>query len=288
MKVTNRLNLPEGFVKAVETERHNKPGCLSATTLLKGTKEIVLTERHWEEIEEDAADRVWATFGTAAHSILERSAKKGDLVEQTLSVEVGGVTVTGRIDRYDIETGEVTDWKTASVWKVLKGDFDDWYGQGVLYAWLLSKNGFPANRVRFVALLKDHSRSKARTDRGYPQSPVHVWEHEVTRMDLELAAQMAEAKVRDYKANLGRGDDEIPPCEPFERWTQGEAWAVMRRGRKSALRVFPNEALAEEFLSVQGADCFVEHRPGVDRKCLDYCPVRGFCSHGRSAQEASE
>ena len=32
----NELGLPEPFVKAVQTERHNQPGCYSATTLLKG------------------------------------------------------------------------------------------------------------------------------------------------------------------------------------------------------------------------------------------------------------
>ena len=42
MKVTNRLHLPEAFVKAVSVERHNKAGCYSATTLNKGTKEIIL------------------------------------------------------------------------------------------------------------------------------------------------------------------------------------------------------------------------------------------------------
>ena len=46
MKVTNRLHLPEAFVKAVSVERHNKAGCYSATTLNKGTKEIILQERH--------------------------------------------------------------------------------------------------------------------------------------------------------------------------------------------------------------------------------------------------
>ena len=44
MKVTNRLHLPEAFVKAVSVERHNKAGCYSATTLNKGTKEIILQE----------------------------------------------------------------------------------------------------------------------------------------------------------------------------------------------------------------------------------------------------
>ena len=64
MTITNKLGLPEGFVRACETTAHNRPGHVSATTLLKGTKEIVLTQRHWDELEDDVADRVWAIWGS--------------------------------------------------------------------------------------------------------------------------------------------------------------------------------------------------------------------------------
>ena len=53
MKVTNKFNLPQSLVNAVSTERHNKEGCVSATTLLQGVKQIVLTNRHWDELEDD-------------------------------------------------------------------------------------------------------------------------------------------------------------------------------------------------------------------------------------------
>lgn len=59
MKVTNKLHLPAAFVNAVSVRRHNEPGCFSATTLNKGAKEIILSDRHFDEIEVDAADSVW-------------------------------------------------------------------------------------------------------------------------------------------------------------------------------------------------------------------------------------
>ena len=58
MIVSNRLNLPEAFVNAVSTIRHNAAGCFSATTLNKGAKEIILSDRHFDEITVDAADSV--------------------------------------------------------------------------------------------------------------------------------------------------------------------------------------------------------------------------------------
>ena len=54
MTVSNRMKLPEALVKAVSTERHNKAGEYSATTLLKDATEVILNNRHFDEIEVDA------------------------------------------------------------------------------------------------------------------------------------------------------------------------------------------------------------------------------------------
>jgi hypothetical protein len=70
MIITNKMNLPEALVKAVTTRRHNNPGRLSATTLLNGMKQIILTDRHWDQLEDDVSDRFWAIFGTAVHALL--------------------------------------------------------------------------------------------------------------------------------------------------------------------------------------------------------------------------
>jgi RecB family exonuclease len=171
MTITNNLNLPAGLVKAVSTERHNANGCLSATTLLQGVKHLLLTDRHWEQLADDVADRIWAIWGTAVHSLLE-SEGENDFTEQEMSHKIGGITVTGRIDNYNMASGTICDYKTASVNKVKFSDFSDWYLQGMIYAWLLTRNKFPVTHCRFIALLKDHSKTEAQRDRQYPQNPV--------------------------------------------------------------------------------------------------------------------
>ena len=292
MKITNKLNLPVGFVKAVSTERHNKPGTLSATTLLKGTKEILLTERHWDEMTDDASERVWATFGTAVHSVLEKSANPTDQVEMQLEVEVNGILITGRIDCYDKESRTITDWKTASVWKVKMQDFSDWYRQGILYAWLLRENGYAAKKCRFVALLKDHSKSKARLDRQYPASPCYVYEFDVGKLDMIAAEGLVQKKVEEYLRYRDTPDDEIPPCLSDERWAEDEKWAVVKTGRKSAVRLFASEKEAAFFcaeLTEKGEKGYsVEYRPGQSRKCLDYCAARAFCDFARQHAGGTE
>jgi hypothetical protein len=60
MKITNHLNLPSALARAVGTEKHNAEKCLSATTLIQGTKHIILTDRYWDALEDDVSGRVWA------------------------------------------------------------------------------------------------------------------------------------------------------------------------------------------------------------------------------------
>ena len=280
MKVTNRLHLPEAFVKAVSVERHNKAGCYSATTLNKGTKEIILQERHWDEFIVDAADSVWATFGTAVHAIMEKY-EDGNFHEEKFDIAVSKSRVTGVVDSYDMERGIINDWKTASVYKIMKGDFADWYKQGMTYAWLLKQNGLDVRRCRFIALLKDHSMTKAETDNTYPQSPVFTYEFEITPEELEQTGARITAKVKDIEAAELMSDDDIEPCTPEERWADPEKYAVMKNGRKSAVRVFDTLIDAENCAGELGNSHYVETRPAVSRKCGKYCLCKDFCSFYR-------
>ena len=184
MQITNKLNLPYGLVKAVSPEPHNKPGEISATTLIQGVKQVILTQRHWDELEDDVADRIWAVFGTAVHALLENEGEE-DFCEIELKQKVSNISVTGRLDNYNMATGVICDYKNTSVFKIKAGlqkeadgtvhGFPEWKMQGLIYAWLLQKNGLPATKCRFIALLKDHSKTEADRDRSYPQSPVYVY-----------------------------------------------------------------------------------------------------------------
>ena len=277
MKVTNNLHLPEAFVNAVSVERHNKSGQYSATTLNKGVKEIILQERYWEQFTTDAADNVWAVFGTAVHAILEKNGD-GNFHEEKFDIGVSNSRVTGIVDSYDMERGIINDWKTASVYKVMKGDFADWRKQGLTYAWLLKQNGLDVRRCRFIALLKDHSKSKAKFDATYPQSPVFVYEFEVTPEELEQTEERITQKVIAIEAAEKMGDDDIAPCSAEERWADPEKFAVMKNGRKTAVRVFDTQADADACAGELGNSHYVEHRPAISRKCGDYCLCKDFCN----------
>jgi hypothetical protein len=282
MTITNKLNLPAGLVKAVSTERHNAALCLSATTLLQGMKQIILTERHWDELEDDVSDRIWAIWGTAVHSLLEQEGET-DFTEQEMSYKVGDITVTGRIDNYDMQNGVICDYKTASVWKVKLGDFGDWYRQGMIYAWLLSKNGFTVNTCRFIALLKDHSKTEAAREYQYPKNPVYVYEFPVTPKGLFEIGGFIRSKVNEYEKYREAADDDIPPCLSEERWDKPTKYAVMKQGRKTAVRLHDAEEAAEEMARELGSGHYVEKRPGESTKCQSFCTCCRFCHYYRSS-----
>ena len=281
MQITNNLCLPAAFVHAVSTERHNAPHCYSATTLNKGAKEIVLTDRHYDEITVDASEQIWAVWGTAVHALLENE-KDDNFHEERFKVAVGNSWVTGQVDSYDMERGIINDWKTASVWKVQFADFADWRAQGLTYAWLLTKSGLEVKKCRFVALLKDHSKTKAKHDASYPQSPVFVYEFDVTADDLAATEARIISKVTEIENAYKLGDDDIEPCTLEERWADGEKYAVMKNGRKTAVKLFDNQQDAEAYAGELGNSHYVEHRPAVSRKCEDYCSCCDFCNFYKS------
>ena len=275
MKVTNVLGLPQAFVEAVNVERHNAKGSYSATTLLKGGCEVMLMERHYDEIEVDASDSIWAVFGSAVHSIFEKQ-KTGTIKEAFYSTDVSHSKVTGRVDSYDPETKILHDFKTASIWKVQFEDFDDWKKQGLIYAWLMKKNGLEVKQCEFIALLKDHSKSKARQDPNYPQLPTFIYKFDVTDEALAEIEQFIFAKVSEFEKAELLEDEKLPPCSAEERWATEDKWAIMKAGRKTALKVCTSKEEAESLMKELGGTD-IEFRQGESKKCKDYCDCCEFC-----------
>ena len=80
MKITNKNNLPEALVKAVEGHNH-KGGDYSASMLENPARIYWLKKRHYDKLTEDVSVRLWALFGTAVHSIIEKNAGDNEIAE---------------------------------------------------------------------------------------------------------------------------------------------------------------------------------------------------------------
>jgi len=281
MIITNKKNLPEGYMKFLKPrESATDMGKLTATQILKGVKEIILEKRHWGQYEVDAVKFVWAVFGSAVHSLLEHEGDQ-EITEERLHEEIEGIHFSGQLDCYNMRTEVITDWKSSVVWKIIFGDYEDWRKQGAIYAWLLKKAGFGAKKFIIEGLLKDHSAAKARHDRNYPQDPMFNIEFIIESKDIEEIEAFIFEKIRAYKENLKLEDDEIEPCTIEERWEKPAKWAVMKNGRKSAVRLLDSKDEALELAKTLGNGHYLEERKNEPKKCLDYCHVKQFCNFYR-------
>lgn len=279
MIITNNLKLPAPFVNMAQRDYIYEPNEYRVTSLLKGVRETILERRHDAEIERDVSDMVWMLFGTAVHGVLEKHEEGGnELKEQRIKIPFGDYVLSGQFDLYNDTTKTVTDYKTASVWKIIFGDFEDWRRQLLIYCYMLRKIGFDAQGGEIVAFLKDHSKRDAKIKPDYPQFPVKKVSFAFSDDDFIECEQWLSDRFALISRAENLPDDELPLCTPEERFNSGDKYAVMKKGRKTALRVMDSLEEAERWKSEHGGD-EIQKRPGEDKKCLDYCSACQFCSH---------
>ena len=279
MIITNKMGLPQAFVEMAQHDYEYAPNEYRVTSLLKGVRETILERRHRDEIEQDVSDMIWLLFGTAAHSILERQ-QEGDheIKETRIKMPFGKYILSGQFDLYNAETKTITDYKTASVWKVIYGNYDDWKRQLLIYAYMMRSIGFEVCNGEIVAILKDHSKRDAKIKPDYPQLPVKKIVFTFTEKDFAEIAEWLKQKFAEIEQAEQLPDDELPLCTPEERYNSGDKYAVMKKGRKTAMRVLDSMEEAEVWMQENGGD-YIDVRPGEDKKCIDYCNVCEFCNY---------
>ena len=284
MNITNVQHLPYAFEEAVKSDYQTAPNEYRVTSLLKGMRETILERRYDKHIDRDVSEMIWLIFGTAVHSLLEKQPKKeGELREVRLQTLIGGKIISGKFDSYESDTKTLTDYKTASVWKVIYGDYSDWRRQLLIYAYLLKLNGYEVTKGRIVALLKDHKKNDAKYKPDYPQNPVVTIEFFFNDQDFADIAEWLSKKVQELTLCESLPDDELPICTPAERFNRDAGYAVMKKGRKTALRVLPTEEAAQQWQADNGGDS-IEYRPGKDGKCEDYCVVKEYCNYYKGGE----
>jgi hypothetical protein len=278
MQITNLTNLPGPLVSAVVGQREPQPGHISVTELISPPQMRALMLKHWHELTEDAADRIWATLGQLMHKLLEEHGRESaeHLAEHTLSCEVEGVKVTGTFDLYH-KDGLLIDYKFVSVWTTIEGVKKEWEQQLNLYAELLRRHGYPVKRLQLVAIYRDWPKMRAQ-DASYPQSQAHIFE--VPLWPEEQAAHFLSERVRLHKL---AEEGVFIECSAEERWERQTKYALMRRGRKSALKLF--ETHEEAVAALARPDHYIETRRGASTRCESYCAVSPFCPQYLSSLE---
>ncbi len=282
MTITNKLNLPDPIVKAIQANwygGHGEHRFASVTELLKPTKQLLLSRRHADEVEQDASEMIWTLMGSAIHRVVEAAEIDECFQEERLAVSFQGERITGGFDLY--QGGIISDFKFISVWSYVFGSrIREWTAQLNLYAYMLERQGFEVEGIEVICVFRDWSRHKA----ADPQYPKPVERISLELWDREKTEAFLRERIAEIKSNESLPDDLIPACTPEERWEGPDTLAVMKPGGKRALRVFDNVLEAREFaLGNKEADnLVVVERSDPPKRCMNFCPMNRFCHFYRS------
>lgn len=284
MNITNKYNLPEAIYKAVsEGIEKPKENLIRITQLINPAWQFDLYKKHFNELEEDASDRLRALSGTSKHYILQNYAPKESITLKRFSClfwysENGtngkDIEVSGEPDLY--YNGIIEDYKETSVWSIIYKNTIDWERQLNCYAYLMYKNGYEIKELYVRAILRDWMESKKNSE-NYPPIPfvtvrIPLWTADEQRMFIQnkLIEHFSEIKTI---------------CSPEERWERESSYAVMKNGRKSAIKLFDNQIDANEMAIKLGLGHYVDERPSTPTRCIRYCLVNKFCDFYKNIKE---
>ena len=288
MKYTNKYNIPNEIIRSLENDSYSDGGAdFSATGLLQPPQIRMLKKRYESEISTDVSDRIWILLGQSVHNILERANEnsKENLTEQRMFVDIDRYKISGQADSIAIEDKILKDYKVTSVWSVisaLKNGKPEWEQQLNIYAYLY-KQTFKQDisALNIIAIMRDWNKSGMLRNKDYPKCsvaviPIPLWSEE-EQLDFirERIEKHTDAEV------IWDALGELPKCTPEERWAKPDTYAVIKKGRKSALRLLPTEEQAKEYIGDQ--DLSIEFRKGVSTRCEGYCEVSQFCNQYRES-----
>jgi len=289
MKITNKSGLPQTLVNVLERDPYTRGGArLSVTQLIGSPRISILRARHDDEIEMDVVDGIWSMMGRAMHSLAEAGADENHIAEERLHTSILGWTLSGGMDLQTLRDGVaiIEDYKVTSAWAVMH-DKPEWVQQLNVYAYLVHKvKGWRVEGVNVVAFIRDWSRMKASQD-GYPAAPVVRVQLPLWSVEQQEAFIHERIRLHQAAATADQFGDDLPHCTDEERWLKQSKFAVMKPGRKTAVRVFDTKAEADAF-STDNAGTEVVERPGAPTRCVDFCSVSQWCTQWQTEKGEAE
>lgn len=312
MKFTNITGLPLSLVSALQGDSYDLKDCpknvISVTTAIAPPKIKTLELNHFDDIVVDVSERLWSVFGSAVHSVLENASKASErLTEErwfintedwqvyTLAASLKiqdawwyskkTVYLSGKIDCYDHAESELQDYKVCSVYSYLfeKTGKPEWGEQLNMNSFAMRLLGFDIKKLSIICMYRDWSASKAISD--YPELPVPMKQIYFPVWSDDYTKDFIASRLTNHLIAREMEEDVIPPCTPEERWAKKTTWAIMKEGRKSAVRVHDTEEQAKIHLGLAGEGHRIDTRLGKDTRCESYCNVNQWCSYWKNKEQ---
>ena len=241
MKLTNKYNLPDSLLRAVQNDPYESgKSDYSVTQLIDTPQRVQLKNKFKDSIVDDISNRMWVLLGQSVHTILER-AGSSEKVEERLFLDIEGVTISGQYDRLDLSNKTLQDYKVTTTYKS-NGD-DSWEKQLNILRYLALQNKYEVEKLEIVAIFRDWSRAKTKSKYydDYPESVVKVIN--VPVWSEEKTLQYIKERVKKHKeAKEGK----YIPCSDEERWKRKDVYALKK---KVSFVFFSNACLTTSMLS---------------------------------------
>ena len=292
--ITNNKGFPLALVKAVENDSYSKGRAdRSVTGLLAPPRQAALKDIHEDDLTEDVADRTYALYGQLIHLLLERAGEqdRNALTEERMFTEVEGWTISGQTDTITLTEEEgwvVSDYKFVTAHK-FKRDYSgelvmppEYERQLNMYGHLLRENGFKVEGLKIVAIYRDWSKMEARRDGNYPQLGAET--HDVKLWSADEAREFMAERVRLHQA----AENDLPECTDEDRWAKPDKYALMSTPTSvRARKLFDTEvgAVTWAYENKIKEGWVVDHRPGVNTRCENYCLVSEYCEQFKALQK---
>lgn len=315
MIVTNRTDIPLALAVWVLHDEYDfidAPNYISATTLMKPLRQIILPQRiPADERQIDVSDFVATALGKSLHDSIEKAWVQGYrrnlrllgypdkvidrvlinpekaqiksdsiviYVEQRAIRQFKGFTIGGKFDL--VTEGVLQDNKSTSVWTWIFGTKDEDYAlQGSLYKWL-HPDKITEDFIRINFIFTDWQRGKAQYDVKYPDS-------RLKHKDIPLwSTQQTEDWISKKLALITkyRNADEanIPECTDEELWRgdpqfrfYSDPEKAKQKGARST-RNFDTLSEARQFQTEKGGKGTIITVPGEVKRC-NYCSAFDLC-----------
>jgi hypothetical protein len=291
MKITNKSGLPQTLVNVMERDPYTRGGArLSVTQLIGSPRIAILRARHDDQMVMDVTDGIWSMMGRAMHSLAEAGADATHIAEERIHTTVGGWTLSGGIDLQILRDGvaAIEDYKVTSAWAVMN-DKPEWEYQLNVYAYLVTTvKGWTVDQLNVIAFVRDWARMKAGTQEGYPSAPVIRVPVRLWSVDQQRAYIEERVYLHQEAAHSDQFGDDLPHCTDTERWVKPSKFAVMKPGRKTAVRVFDTRPEADTFSADNSGTEVVERSGGATRCAENFCSVSQWCTQWQTEQGETE
>lgn len=282
--LTNKYNLPQEFVRAVQVDRHITNGDISVTQLIDSPQVRLL--KRMEDYEVDVSDMLQMLQGTAMHKVLELASinnserrviqeaadilsfhkqkkladymiekmdeiippteeEEGLHTELNLTLDVEGWTISGTVDRYLETAKRLSDYKNTGVYIWMYPEgFEKYEAQQNIYAYMLREHGYEVETASIICLFKDW-KTADKNRQGKSYPPKRIMERQIKLYPHNKIGAFIRKRVLLHQEAERSGSAE---CTQKDRWASEDTFAVKCPKLKKAVRVLPVKAEAELFI----------------------------------------